>query len=67
MEENEIVENEVIENETTETIVVEDISYNEQLSQIHTDLRLIICFIIFFVLVILLKYTYKFFDMCFKF
>lgn len=60
-------ENEVLGNETTENITVENVSYDEQLQQIHTDLSLIICFIIFFVLVVLLKYVYKFFDMCFKF
>lgn len=60
-------ENEVLENETVENVVVEEVSVNEQLSQIHTDLGLILCFIIFFVLVVLLKYAYKFFDMCFKF
>lgn len=60
-------ENEIIENEITENIIVEDASVTEQLNQIHTDLGLILCFIIFFVLVLLLKYAYKFFDMVFKF
>lgn len=37
------------------------------LNLIHTDLGYIICFLVFFVLIIILKYTYKFFDMLFKF
>lgn len=37
------------------------------LNLIHTDLGYIICFLVFFVLVILLKYIYKFFDMIFHF
>lgn len=65
--ENEVAENEVLETETTENVIVEDSSLNEQLTQIHEDLGLITCFIIFFVLVILLKYAYKFFDMIFKY
>ena len=39
----------------------------ELLNLIHTDLSCIACILIFFVLVILLKYSYKFFDMIFKF
>lgn len=39
----------------------------EILELIHTDLGYIICFLVFFVLVIILKYIYKFFDMIFKF
>lgn len=39
----------------------------ELLNLIHTDLGYIVCFLIFFVLVIILKYIYKFFDMLFKF
>lgn len=60
-------ENEVIENKTTESLVVEDVTISNQLEQIHTDLGIILSFIVFFVLVVLLKYAYKFFDMCFKF
>lgn len=59
-----------MEDETLESIVVDDttnnITYEEQLSQIHNDLGFICCFLVFFVLVILLKYAYKFFDMFFK-
>lgn len=39
----------------------------ELLEAIHTDLSCIVCFLIFFVLVIILKYVYKFFDMIFQF
>lgn len=59
-----------MENETTENIVVEDttnnITYNEQLELIHNDLGFICCFLVVFVLFILLKYAYKFLDMFFK-
>ena len=54
-------------NETVENVVIEDTTVIEQLSQIHNDLGFIACFIIFFTLVIILKYTYKFFDMIFKY
>ena len=64
MEENTVL-NEITDN--TENVIIQDDSVNEQLSQIHEDLGLIACFIIFFVLVIILKYAYKFFDMIFKF
>lgn len=46
-------------------------SYTEQqenvitLQEIHNDLGIITSFIIFFVLVVLLKYAYKFFNMFF--
>lgn len=60
----ELIETEEIE-ETTEVIeVADEISL---LTDIHNDLRLVCCFIVFFVLVIILKYIYKFFDMIFKF
>ena len=55
-----------MENETTENIVIVDTTTTEQLQQIHTDLGLICSFLIIFVLFILLKYSYKFFDMFFK-
>lgn len=54
-------------NETIENVFVDDTTVSEQLSQIHNDLGFIACFIIFFTLVIILKYTYKFFDMIFKY
>ncbi len=39
----------------------------ELLELIHTDLSVVVCFLIFFVLCIILKYIYKFFDMIFQF
>jgi len=39
----------------------------EILKLIHNDLGCIVCFLIFFVVVIILKYIYKFFDMIFHF
>lgn len=59
-------ENEV--NNTTQNItveVVQDENTKEQLNLIHNDLGFICSFIIFFVLVVLLKYAYKFFDIFF--
>ena len=62
--ENEIInENNTIENTTT--IVVDNPQNEEMLTKIDTDLQSIICFLVFFVLIILLKYVYKFFDMFF--
>lgn len=37
------------------------------INTIHTDLSLIACFLVFFTLVIILKYIYKFFNMIFQF
>ena len=37
------------------------------LQSIHTDLSAIACFLVFFTLVIILYFAYKFFDMVFKF
>lgn len=39
--------------------------YEDMLNTIHTDLGFICCFLVFFVLVILLRYIYKFFNMFF--
>lgn len=39
----------------------------ELLQQIHTDLGVIASFLVFFTLIILLYFIYKFFDMMFKF
>ena len=39
----------------------------ELLQQIHTDLGVIASFLIFFVLIIIMYFIYKFFDMMFKF
>lgn len=49
----------------TETIqITEELSI---LADIHNDLGLICCFLVFFTLVIILKYAYKFFNMIFNF
>lgn len=52
------------EQETSEIIEYSD---NELLNLIHNDLGIITCFLIFFVLVIILKYIYKFFNMIFPY
>lgn len=69
MNDTNLIENEVInENNTIEntiTIVVDNSQNEEILTKIDTDLQSIICFLVFFVLIILLKYVYKFFDMFF--
>ena len=57
------VSNETYENTTTNEIMLD---YTEKLDRIHEDLGFIVSFIVFFVLVVLLKYAYKFFDMFFK-
>lgn len=61
--------NENIEN-TEEIQLTEEITEytnEEMLQQIHYDLSIIICFLVFFVIVIILKYIYKFFNMIFQF
>lgn len=63
--ETEDISSEIVEN--TESSTVQDTSINEQLTQIHEDLGVISSIIIFFVVVVLLRYAYKFFDMIFKF
>lgn len=40
---------------------------NVNINTIHTDLSVITCFLVFFTLVIILKYIYKFFNMIFQF
>lgn len=40
---------------------------NVDINTIHTDLSVIACFLVFFTLVIILKYIYKFFNMIFQF
>ena len=55
-------------NETIEENIVVDNTINiqsEKLEQIHQDLGIICSFLIAFVLVILLHYAYKFFNMFF--
>lgn len=57
-QENEIIQENVIENNSTNIDVLDNI---------HNDLGIIICFFVFITLVIILKYTYKFFNMIFNF
>lgn len=65
MEEENINQEELTQVETIATTeVADDI---ELLKEIHNDLGVITCFIVFFVLVIILKYSYKFFNMIFNF
>ena len=51
--------------DNTTSYVASNTEEIEMLNTIHTDLGVICSFIIFFVLVIILKYVYKFFDMFF--
>ena len=62
-------ENQEENTETNDVIEVETItiSYDEKLDLIHEDLGFRCCFLIIFVIVILLKYIYKFFDIFFKY
>lgn len=59
--------NEIIDNTKEETSEIIEYSNNELLYLIHNDLGIITCFLIFFVLVIILKYIYKFFNMIFPY
>ena len=61
---NEQTENSV---DTTENVTVQEVSTDIQLEQIHNDLGIIVSFLIFFTLVIVLRYSFKFFDMIFKY
>lgn len=57
--------NNTVENSTSNTIE-NTVNYNDNLQTIHEDLGVICSFLIFFTLVIILKYIYKWFDMFFK-
>lgn len=48
----------------TET-VTESSVYGEDLQQIHTDLQVICCFIVVFLIIVLCGYIYKFFKIFF--
>ena len=63
-EENEILNENVVENTIAGTETVDN-TLIENIQVIHDDLGLICSFLIFFTLVILLKYVYKFFNMFF--
>lgn len=60
---------EILENteEVKETEEIIEYTNDEMLEQIHYDLSIITCFLIFFTIVIILKYIYKFFNMIFQF
>ena len=61
--ENSILHGETNEENNENTVLVENTTVN--LETIHYDLGVICSFLIFFVLVVLLKYAYKFFNMFF--
>ena len=66
-----IISNEVENSSSNDTTTDNTTTYTEQqenvisIQDIHNDLGIITSFLIFFVLVILLKYVYKFFNMFF--
>ena len=68
---NEIIVSNEVENSSSNDITENTTTYTEQqenvisIQDIHNDLGIITSFLIFFVLVILLKYVYKFFNMFF--
>lgn len=68
---NEIIVSNEVENSSSNDITENTTAYIEQqenvisFQDIHNDLGIITSFLIFFVLVILLKYVYKFFNMFF--
>lgn len=53
--------------ESQETEELIEYTNDEMLKQIHYDLSIITCFLVFFTIVIILKYIYKFFNMIFQF
>ena len=63
-ENNETSENTVVEENTTTTIIYDN-SVVENLQTIHNDLGALTSFIIFFVIVLICHYVYKFFNMFF--
>lgn len=52
---------------STNSEVVEITTDTELLQQIHNDISIVVCFLVFFTIVIILKYIYKFFNMIFQF
>ena len=62
---DETISNNVVVDSNTVTSVASDGEYTEMLNTVHTDLGVICCFLVFFTLVIILKYVYKFFNMFF--
>ena len=63
---NESIENTEEVQETQEN-TIQETEDSINFADIHNDLGIICCFLIFFTLVIILKYSYKFFDMIFQF
>ena len=63
---NETSSNNTVDNTSTNTSVGSPAEYNEKLDNLHSDLGIICSFLVFFTLVILLKYVYKFFNMFFQ-
>lgn len=63
--ENSTSQENTLEQNTIQEITV-SLDESEQLNLIHQDLGFICSFIIFFVIVIICIYSYKFFDMFFK-
>lgn len=59
------MENTIIENTTNSTIQDTNTINSTDLEAIHYDLGIITAILIFFVLVILLRYAYKFWDIFF--
>ncbi len=49
-----------------ESIEENQINLNNSIDKTNTYLEVLLCFIVFFVLIILLKYAYRLFDMFFK-
>ena len=45
--------------------MTESSAYGEDLQQIHTDLQVICCFIVVFLVIVLFDYIYKFFKIFF--
>ena len=62
---NNITTENVVENTINTTIQDINTLNSTELEAIHTDLGIITSILIFFVLVILLKYAYKFWDIFF--
>lgn len=65
MEEN-FVQNEIVDENISSNIIQDNSVEIEMLQTIHNDLGFICCFLVIFVVFILLKYAYKWFDMFFK-
>lgn len=56
-----------MEEQVQETQEIQETEEPVNINTIHTDLSVIACFLVFFTLVIILKYIYKFFNMIFQF